>query len=460
MSDQKVHAGIIIILCLVVIRGLIYGLFIPFDQTPDENHHFKLIKAKHLQLNHASEEERRSAAAQEMLTWCYLTYPESCPEKSSLEDFAGSTLPLPPPSRQIYYLFTGWILKILSLENMRDEVYVMRGVSILCGTLVVFLSFLVAREIFPENRFLILGVPVFITFVPQFSAMNGSINNDKLVEIFAALLFWVMVRIFKHGMTGRYFLAYTVTMGLTLLSKRTGVFTVPLVLVFLVVYYWKTSLGIRMHVVLTGIFIGIIIGGYYLIMWNGLVNELIDENIISIPAPGNIKYLLLRPDLYTIQSLKYYAKFFIMMYWSFWGVFGYMTIHLHHFWYVVAALAQFLSIGGLLNFTLQIKMKKLSVERWKAKVLYLFAASIILIIMIPFTRSILFRFKDPSLTQGRYLFTVIIPISMLTVFGVASLFHRKYHRLIGAIAIIGLIILDVVCLSNYILLNFHARSLF
>ena len=90
----------------------------------------------------------------------------------------------------------------------------------------------------------------------------------------------------------------------------------------------------------------------------------------------------------------------------------------------------------------------------------MFAVSIILAVLIMFLRSIVFRPQDPVLAQGRRLFTVIVPISILTMFGLKNLFAPKYHRLIGAIGIIGLLLLDVVCLSNYILLNFHLLSFF
>ena len=101
-------------------------------------------------------------------------------------------------------------------------------------------------------------------------------------------------------------------------------------------------------------------------------------------------------------------------------------------------------------------------RRGKVKILYLFAVSIVLVIFMMFLRSVVFasRSSDPFLAQGRRLFTVILPIGILTVLGLERLFQPRYHRLIGAIGIIGLIILDGVCLSNYILLNFHLMSFF
>jgi 4-amino-4-deoxy-L-arabinose transferase-like glycosyltransferase len=457
MDDKRLQKIIIVILCLVLIRGLIYGLFIPFDRAPDENYYFNLIKAKQLQISHTFGEKQQHVAAQMELTRYYLLHPEANPQKYSLQDFAEAELSDPPPSREIYYLFMAWILKTLSLENIRDEIYVIRGISVLCGMIVVLFSFLVVRELFPENFFLLTGVPVFIAFIPQFSAMNGAINTDKFAEVFAALLFWLIVRIFKYRRGRIYLPACILTIGLALLSKRTTMFLLPLFLIFLFVYYWKSTFGLWMHLVLFALFIGIAIGQHYLAWYAEKTEWVLKDYLIWLP-PHKIRLLLsefLSPD-----SLKYCAKFFTVIYWSFWGVFGYMRIHLHHFWYVLTASIQFLSICGLLKSVLHVKMKKLFIERWKVKTYYVFAISIILVVLVMFLRSVVFRFEDPVLAQGRRLFTVIIPISVLMMFGLEGLIHSRYHRLVGAIGIIGLLILDVVCLSNYILLNFYGRSLF
>jgi len=107
-----------------------------------------------------------------------------------------------------------------------------------------------------------------------------------------------------------------------------------------------------------------------------------------------------------------------------------------------------------------IKKGSETLESWKAKVLYLFALSIIFVILIMFFRSIILRPGDPMLAQGRRLFTVLIPIGIFTLLGLEKLFAPKYHALAAGIAFVGLFVLDSVCLANYILLNFHLQALF
>lgn len=458
MDNKKLQTTLIIIVSLVFIRGLIYALLIPVDRTPDEIHHFMLVKAKQLALNHRYAEEEARTAAQILLTRENLLYPESTIQRS-LADFEGAHLPEPPLSRQLYYLSTACILQILSFENIRDEIYVIRGFSIILGALVVLLSFLTARELFPNNLFIVIGVPVLIAFIPQFSAMNGSINNDKLAEFFVSLFFLLIVKIFKQGMSAVYFGGGIGMIGLALLGKRSAHIIIPLFLIFLMVYYWKPSLGLRMHLVFMGGALGVALGWYVLMKYCYTFEKFFAEHVIWVWA-YNIQEMFFRPELISVESLKYYVKFFIVLYWSFWGVFGYMTIHLHHFWYILVAWMQCLALVGLAGFVWQVKLKHLVVERWIIKSLYLFAVSIIFAVVVPFVRSVVMRPGNAALSQGRYLFPVIIPISLLTILGLSVIIPSRYRPVAGIAAIIGLIVLDSICLSKYLLLNFHAISLF
>ncbi len=457
MTAKRLHFIIITLLCLVLLRGLIYGLIIPFDRSPDEYHHFKLIKAKQLQFNGSSETERRAVAARIGVVRYYLLHSQAKSGKTSVKDFADKHLPSPPSSLQVYYWFSAQILKLLALEQISLEIYVMRGVSMLCGVLIVFLAFLTAREIFPENVFMVVGAPALIAFIPQFSAMNGVISDDKFAEVFLALLFWLIVRIFSRGIKWRYVPVFILTLGLALLSKRTAVFFLPFCPLALLVYYWKSALGIRMHLLLLLLVVGMCIGGYHLLEYADEMGGFISTYVIWA-WPEKIKQFL--AQAYSRAALKYYAKFFTVLYWSFWGVFGYMTIHLHHFWYMLTASVQLLSICGLGRFVFRVKMKKIAIEQRQLKILHSFAMSIVCLLIIVILRSIVFRFGDPFLAQGRRFFAVILPISVLTMLGIEQFIPPRYHRITGITGIIGLIILDVVCLSNYILLNFHNITLF
>ena len=457
-TSARVRIIFFLIIALVVIRGVLYEIIIPFDRAPDEREHFRRIKAQQLALNRASEAEKRRAAAEFERVFYALIHPTSSKQRS-IDDFPDAFFPAPQTSRSLYYWVTAWMLKLLSLENIRTEIYVIRSFSILCGLGVIVVAFFVTRELFPDQSFMLIGVPAFIMLIPQFSAMNGVINNDKLAEVFSALSFLIVVKILKSGMKIHFLSAYFLLICLTYFSKRTGIFLFPFFMVFLFVYVWKSGLGVKTHLVLLGGSVGFILLVYGL-LWFPPFYFWFDEHLLDLPPVNQIHYLVLRPEMWSTTSLKYYAKFLTVMYWSFWGVFGYMTIHLHHFWYMAAAGVQGLAIGGLVRSAWRSKKQQFRMERWKTKVLYVFGVSILLVVSLPFLRSVIFRPGDPRLTQGRYLFTVIVPIAVLTVFGLMNLFPPKYHRLVGGLCLAGLFMLDTVSLLGYIALNFHNITLF
>ena len=459
MLNHRLRFLTIIILCLAALRGLIYCVAIPFDHAPDEKHHFALIKAKQLELAGASADKIRQETARYELTWASLLHPEasaiSAPPESAEYELPSSL----PPSSQLYYFVTASILHRCSLEQMRDEIYLIRGLSILCGVLVVGFAALIAQELFPADQFLRIGIPVFITFVPQFSAMNGVISNDKLAEVFTALLFWILVKLFKEEKPWQYGAAYLLVMGLALFSKRTTYFLLPLSLLLVFLWRWKGRIGFRMHAAL---FAGIIaiVSVMYGLLWIPTLHLWVHDHIISIPEARELPRAVFRPELFTGATLLYIAKFFTVMYWGFWGIFGYMTIHLHHFWYVAAACVQGAALIGLGRLTVLAKRRMRRVEPWQAKVYYLFGASIVFSLIIPVFRSIILLFGEPDLTQGRYLFTVMIPISVFTMLGLAALCPAKYRRLVGGAGLFAMIALDSSALFHYILLNFYDVAIF
>ncbi len=472
---QRVHRILLIVVCLILVKGLLYGLLIPYDRAPDEHHHFRLIKAKHLQLSQATPLEKKQAAAQLGYLRYYLLRPAADPLKYSPDDYADEDLPDPPSSFQLHYLLSAWLLKVCDFEQILPEIYLLRGFSILCGVCVVWIAFLTARELFAERTFLVITIPALIAFIPQFSAMNGVISDDKLAEVFTALFFWLTVKIMKNGWTAvcwhtgaagcRRPLTSTIVTACTallivvlaLLSKRTAMFLLPCLPIFVFVYSWRTGLGLTMHLSLVFLLVLIAIGGVYLMKWLDQMEGFF--RMYSVwKGPQEMKEFLLHS--YSVQHLQYYAKFLIVIYWSFWAIFGYMSVHIHHFWYLLTGMVQGLSVLGLGKMIFQVKLRKITMASWKIKILYLFGVSIFVLLVIVMLRSIVFRPDDPLLAQGRRFFTVVIPICTLTMCGLEQLLPRKFQRAAGIMGLFGLIVLDVVCLSNYILLHFHNRTLF
>ena len=63
------------------------------------------------------------------------------------------------------------------------------------GTGTVLLTYLIALEIFPQDRYLAIGAAAINAFVPQFLFISGAVNNDNLVTLLCSLALLMMVKI-------------------------------------------------------------------------------------------------------------------------------------------------------------------------------------------------------------------------------------------------------------------------
>jgi 4-amino-4-deoxy-L-arabinose transferase-like glycosyltransferase len=109
------------------------------------------------------------------------------------------------------------------------EHYLLRLATIPFGIVTVIFTFLIARAIFPTDRFLLLTAPAFVAFQPQIAYEGAIVNNDILsIAIFSWLL-WLIVTGTRDGFPVRRCLWIGVALGLGLLAKSTTVIAIPVI---------------------------------------------------------------------------------------------------------------------------------------------------------------------------------------------------------------------------------------
>ena len=113
-------------------------------------------------------------------------------------------------------------------------IHLVRLLSVLLGCLTVALTFLLARELWPERPFAVLLAPMIVAFDPQFAFMSGVVNNDDLIATAASFVLWCLVRWLRRGGSPSSAITLGVGLGLAILAKTSGLLLVPLAaLVFL-----------------------------------------------------------------------------------------------------------------------------------------------------------------------------------------------------------------------------------
>src|SRR5262249_20242123 len=82
-------------------------------------------------------------------------------------------------------------------------------------------SYLIGREIFPEQPTIALGAAALTAFIPMFLFISGSVNNDNLSNLLGNLLTLLVVRLLKTQTLPRWrtYVWLGICTGASLLAK-------------------------------------------------------------------------------------------------------------------------------------------------------------------------------------------------------------------------------------------------
>jgi 4-amino-4-deoxy-L-arabinose transferase-like glycosyltransferase len=158
------------------------------------------------------------------------TFSDTLP--AALGDYSRFTLDWPalytanhPP---LYYIVSLPAYE-LAADDYLAQLYAVRLVSIPFFLLTIWLSYLLARMLFPDDTFIVLGAPAIVAFQPQLSFEGAIINNDMLAIMFGTLLLYLCLRAIRDGLSLRLALALGIVCGLGLLTKATLLGLLPIV---------------------------------------------------------------------------------------------------------------------------------------------------------------------------------------------------------------------------------------
>lgn len=114
-------------------------------------------------------------------------------------------------------------------------VQVARFFSIALGLGTVYVTYRLAREIFPRDALVRLGASALVAFLPMFLFISGSVNNDNLSNLLGNLLLLLIVRLLTAPSPPRWqgYVFIGMVTGAGLLAKLNLGFLIPLVMVAL-----------------------------------------------------------------------------------------------------------------------------------------------------------------------------------------------------------------------------------
>ena len=143
----------------------------------------------------------------------------------------------------LYYAIAGFWLKLGQLCGFSDGhlLYWLRFLNVLFLAALVWLSFLAAREFFPQREWLALCVPVLVAFIPQ--DMFYGIENDNLSPLLFGAVFLCLIRWWRaEGLSPLLAVCLGLAMSATYLTKLSNA---PLLGVALCIVILKVISAVR-----------------------------------------------------------------------------------------------------------------------------------------------------------------------------------------------------------------------
>lgn len=308
-------------------------------------------------------------------------------------------------------------------------VHIARFLSVLLGTLTIYLVYALARLLFPNDRTVPLGAMILAALTPSFIFTGGIVNNDVLIAFLATLALFLLVRLaqamqrpspeFTSGEFIKFAILLAVCCALAALTKLSGLGIYLLAGIVLSATAWRTKKlgGLVVCFLLLAFSFVLVSGWWYARNWmlygdvTGL-NAMLD--IMGRREPG-FGLIDLFPELEGIRR-------------SYWALFGQTNIVLTDWLYYAF---------DLLTFVVRIGWVVLVYRAWRGKrwneigwlaLLVLWLS----IVVLGLTRWTLLT----AGSQGRLLYPAIGAISILLVRGWVEIVPRRISAA-TAIALIG-----------------------
>lgn len=345
-------------------------------------------------------------------------------------------------------------------------VRMVRLFSVLLGAATVYLTYLIAREVAPQRREIVLGATAVTAFLPMFLFISGAVNNDNLIIPLAALTLLLLIRVVGKRYSvnsNRYsvdqsqrvspitddrlpvtdhwqsWLLIGVVIGLAALTKITGVGLLALAWGTAVVAAWQTSdrqitVGRLIDIVLRGtgrwllvlLPVLLIAGWWY---WRNVI--LYDD------WRGWTAFIAVLGERATPASLRqlWAERWGFML--SYWGLFGGVNVPMATWIYHLLNGVLIVSVGGFLIFVVQeVRSWQLQIRRTLQSVINTIFALVVryfpLVICLLWAGAVVYGLIDWATTtwssQGRLVFSALPALSILMVVGLVGWLPQRLAR--------------------------------
>jgi len=440
----------LLFLALSLVRGILYASVIPPWQAPDEITHFEYISLLYQKRHLLQPEDASPLLQQEIISsmyedrfWSYIPYPAPEIMPSSLAEipFVGRSSVLGRFS--LAYPLSALFFGPVFYQDIVTQLYAMRLVSVILGMLVVGMAFLTVRDLFPNDKFLLLTVPAWIVFLPQHTYIASSVSDGNLAELLVSILIYVVVVSFRRGLSPWRVVLMALLLPLSLLTKSTTAFILPWVGLAIPIYVWAGDRSIPITkraregmVAVVAIVVSVAfhsaIRAQGLAYWRSGISAL-----LSRQAQVSMDF----------STVRLHAT---LLFESFWAYFGWVTVRMDSSLYALLGAASVVATLGVVTLLASGGREPRILEGWQRTVTCILGLCALLSTTISFVGAL----GGP---QGRYLYPAIIAFSILFMLGIRRLVPSRYEKYLLSVSITSFFLFDALCVLGYILPFFYGN---
>ena len=421
LSQREMVVGII--LPLFCSLGLVWNTTVPLFESPDEVWHYAYVKnvadGHGLPVqNPDMEQPWRQEGSQPplyYLTAALLTFWIDSDDFSQLiwwNPFSERARPGQVDDNQNIFVHTG--REGFPYRGAVLAIHISRLLSLAMGAVTVLATYLIAAELFPRRREVVVGAAAINAFNPQFTFISGSVSNDAMVTAISSLALLLVVRIVYRGISSRRVAILGVLVGLALLTKLSALALLPLSLVALIVAAWRQGSWaplFRWGAIFLAL-IGLLAGWWYVRNWLLYGEPLGTATMLRTFGywhQESLKDILRQRNLREVEI-------------SFWATFGWGNIKVNPLIYKTLRFVTLLAgVGLAIGMVRALRKHKLDISPGSG------IAILLLWVIIVFAAFVRWM-QITSASLGRLLFPAISSISILLSWGLIQLVPKKFSR--------------------------------
>lgn len=341
----------------------------------------------------------------------------------------------------LYFYLMSLPLRWLNIEDVINQWYFLRFISMIMGLGVVGFSYLTAKIVFKklENDIAPLAVAAFIAFLPQFSFLSSIVNPDNLLFLLAAAILYIICISTQAEKRLRYFILIMVLSALCCVVKEQGIpvaISAFLAMFFIVWSSKNTNPSEKIYTIFQPVYVFMVF-----ILLVGTIIYLIGDKA-SLGRFFDVTQTR-SCNFETFSKPADYVRCFFIWFASFWFSYGWMVYKMSISWYFVFGIITIFGMIGII--------KAIFSNKGKGSINKQYIFLMIIFVLISLISVLIFYGPGHKGMQARHFFAVLPAITILQIAGIYNIAPQKYRKTSINIFSVFMIYVNIVTVIKYII---------